>query len=178
MDVTEKHNSIIVRKAPSINPSRGLLQLGDRTWPCILGKNGISPRKFEGDMKTPSGSFRLLFGFYRIDRVNDLNTLLPMRAINPGSGWCDDPLNANYNRPVKLPFRASHEVLLRKDRLYDIVIVMDHNFSKRTRNRGSAVFFHLTDGKPYTAGCIAISADVMKQLLPRLSKNTKMVIKA
>ena len=167
-----------MRKASSINRSRGLLQLGNRTWRCILGKNGISTRKFEGDMKTPSGSFRLLFGYYRRERVGHPTSLLPMRPIKTGAGWCDDPLNANYNRPVKLPFRGSHEELLRRDHLYDIVIVMDHNFTKRTRNCGSAVFFHLTDGKPHTAGCIAVSSNIMKQLLPRLSRNTRIIIRA
>ncbi len=65
-------------------------------------------------------------------------------------GWCDAPQSACYNRPVRLSFRASHEKMLRSDRLYDICLVLDWNFTRRARNRGSAIFMHLTrpDGGP------------------------------
>ena len=47
---------------------RGHLRAGPITFPCALGKSGISHRKREGDKATPAGSFRLLYGYYRRDR--------------------------------------------------------------------------------------------------------------
>lgn len=66
---------------------------------------------------------------------------------------------------------------MRDDHLYDIIVVMDHNYTNRIKGRGSAVFFHLTDKKDYTAGCVAVSEKVMRYLLPKIDQNTQMIIK-
>lgn len=123
-------------------------------------------------MTTPAGKYRLLFGFYRKDRLGLLSTDFPFSATAENDGWCDDPENPNYNRRIKLPFSASCETLMRKDALYDIVIVMDHNYSNRIRGRGSAVFFHLTAEKEFTAGCVAVSRKDMLQILPHVTGRT------
>lgn len=165
-----------VRPAPSLDPAKGLLQFGHHVWPCILGKNGITCRKQEGDMKTPSGRFRLLYGYFRKERTGLISSQLPIKPINETMGWCDDPHNSNYNRPITLPFESSHEKMKHEDGLYDLVVVMDHNYTNRIKNRGSAVFFHLTAEKSYTAGCVAVSPNIMKFLLPQLSQETEMII--
>jgi L,D-peptidoglycan transpeptidase YkuD (ErfK/YbiS/YcfS/YnhG family) len=64
---------------------------------------------------------------------------MPIRA---DMGWCDAPADANYNRRVRLPFRAKHEKMLRDDRLYDVCIVLDWNIRPRRRNGGSAIYMH------------------------------------
>jgi len=143
-----------------------------KAYPCLLGRNGIGVNKREGDMKTPAGRFHLLYALYRPDRISPRSGLLPIRAIGKKDGWCDAANNPNYNRPVTLPFGASHEVLQREDGLYDILVVMDHNFSRRARGRGSAVFLHLTANKDHTAGCVAVSKKTMLYLLPLLSQET------
>lgn len=168
--------TITVRRAPGRNPSSGVLLAGGKAFPCLLGKNGITVNKREGDWKTPAGSFRLLFALYRKDRINPPTSRLPTDYISEKAGWCDAPDNPNYNRPVKLPVAASHERLKRDDGLYDIVVVMDHNYTRRVRGRGSAVFFHLTAEKKHTAGCVAIARDDMLRLLPLLSNTTVMRI--
>jgi L,D-peptidoglycan transpeptidase YkuD (ErfK/YbiS/YcfS/YnhG family) len=92
-------------------------------------------------------------------------------------GWCDAPGHRNYNRPVALPFAASHERLSRRDSAYDIVIVMDYNLSPRRQCRGSAIFFHLIhDGATVTEGCIAVSLADMRKILPCLSGRSRIVI--
>jgi L,D-peptidoglycan transpeptidase YkuD (ErfK/YbiS/YcfS/YnhG family) len=123
-------------------------------------------------MTTPAGKYRLLFGFFRKDRLGLLSGRLPFSATAGNDGWCDAPQNPNYNRKIRLPFSASNETLMRNDALYDIVIVMDHNYTRRVRGRGSAVFFHLTGEKGYTAGCVAVSRKDMLQILPQLSTQT------
>ncbi len=169
--------NLIVSSAPGKQNSKGLLRFGLQVFPCILGKNGITTRKQEGDMKTPSGTFQLLFSYHNKSRIPFISSNLPIRSTRQSDGWCDDPSNANYNRPVSLPTTASHEVLMRDDHLYDIIVVMDHNYTNRIKGRGSAVFFHLTDKKDYTAGCVAVSEKVMRYLLPKIDQNTQMIIK-
>lgn len=100
-----------------------------------------------------------------------------MRPLRPNDGTCDDPSGPAYNRQVRLPIRWGHERMWRDDEVYDIVIVVDHNRSPRVRGLGSAIFLHLArlDFAP-TAGCVAVSAPVMRRLLPRLSSRTALVI--
>ena len=48
--------------------------------------------------------------------------------------------------------------MMRDDRLYDIVIVLDWNISERRRNHGSAIFLHVAKpGYAPTEGCVAVS---------------------
>jgi L,D-peptidoglycan transpeptidase YkuD (ErfK/YbiS/YcfS/YnhG family) len=57
----------------------------------------------------------------------------------------------------------------RDDRLYDACLVLDWNYTKRARNRGSAIFLHMTrTDKGPTAGCIGLDPALMARLLPRL----------
>ena len=57
----------------------------------------------------------------------------------------------------------------RADHLYDLTFVLDQNFTRRAKGRGSAIFFHLArPGLTPTAGCVAISAADMRKLAPRL----------
>jgi L,D-peptidoglycan transpeptidase YkuD (ErfK/YbiS/YcfS/YnhG family) len=50
-----------------------------------------------------------------------------------------------------------------------VVLVLDWNVTRRARNRGSAIFMHLTrpDGGP-THGCIALDPKLVRRLLPQL----------
>ncbi len=125
--------------------------------------------KREGDGSTPLGTAKILGGFYRADRLAVPPTKLPMTPIRADMGWCDGPDHASYNRLVRLPFASSHEQMRRTDRLYDICLVLDWNITERRRNRGSAIFLHLTheDRRP-TEGCIAIDPAAMRRLLPLL----------
>ena len=65
----------------------------------------------------------------------------------------------------------------REDHLYDLTFVLDQNFSRRAKGRGSAIFFHLArPGLTPTAGCVAISAADMRKLAPRLGRGAVMAI--
>ncbi|MDP3897861.1 MAG: L,D-transpeptidase family protein [Mesorhizobium sp.] len=158
-----------VRRRPG-KRSQGILSLGGLNWPCALGKGGISALKREGDGATPLARMRVLGGYCRTDGVALRKSVLPLRAIGRDLGWCDAPADRNYNRPVTLPYPASHERMRREDRLYDICLVLDWNIAPRRRNRGSAIFLHLArPGYPPTEGCIALSPRDMARLLPLLS---------
>ncbi len=46
------------------------LRVGNKLLPCVIGKNGISKLKKEGDGKTPTGSHQIVGMLYRPDRIN------------------------------------------------------------------------------------------------------------
>ncbi|HEX2147489.1 MAG TPA: L,D-transpeptidase [Pseudorhizobium sp.] len=169
----KKHAVVTVRPAPG-KQSRGLVTFAGITVPAALGRSGRTPFKREGDGATPIASMRLLYGFYRADRLVSLHTPLPMRQISKHMLWCDQPEHPSYNRLVKAPFTPSHEEMRRADGLYDICLVLDWNIASRRRYRGSAIFFHLIrPGYEPTAGCVAISLKDMRRLLPFLRQGTE-----
>ncbi len=81
-------------------------------------------------------------------------------------GWCDDPADPEYNRPVKLPYPASAEAMWREDGAYDIVVILGHNDNPVVPGLGSAIFLHLCKpGLPPTQGCIAVERADLEALL-------------
>ena len=158
-------------------PTQGLLNVGGIVFPCALGRGGISAAKREGDGATPLGPMRVLSGYIRGRRF-DYRSSLPLQPITPTLGWCEVPDDRNYNRPVAIPYAASHESMLRPDHLYDACIVLDWNITPRRRGRGSAIFLHLArQDFPPTQGCVAVTHTVMARLLSRLSRRTVLVVK-
>ncbi|WP_222857996.1 L,D-transpeptidase family protein [Rhizobium cauense] len=167
-----KSMTLLVRPAPG-KKSRALVQLGTITVPAAIGRSGRTALKREGDGATPIASMKLLSGFRRGERPARLETPLAIRRIREDMLWCDQPEDPNYNRLVKAPFRPSHEEMKRKDRLYDVCLVMDWNITSRARNRGSAIFFHLIKpGYEPTAGCVAVHPRDMRRLLPFMRRGT------
>lgn len=114
-----------------------------------------------------------VLGGFRGGRRIAAPTRLSLRAIRADLGWCDAPADANYNRLVRLPFTASHEKMMRDDRLYDVVIVLDWNIGSRRRNLGSAIFLHVAkpDYAP-TEGCVAVSPRDMAWLLAQMGRGS------
>jgi L,D-peptidoglycan transpeptidase YkuD (ErfK/YbiS/YcfS/YnhG family) len=126
--------------------------------------------KSEGDGATPIGRFPIHEVLYRSDRTRRPRSGLPCRPLRRSDGWCDDPADRNYNRPVSHPYAGSAETMWRRDHLYDVVVVLGYNLRPRVRGRGSAIFMHLArPGYAPTAGCIALSARNMRIVLERLA---------
>jgi L,D-peptidoglycan transpeptidase YkuD (ErfK/YbiS/YcfS/YnhG family) len=159
--------------------TKGILRFGSITVPCALGRSGIFTRKKEGDGATPAGAFELLHVYYRPDKGLPPQTGLPVEPLTPQSGWCDDPQHHLYNRPVRLPFPASHEKMWREDRLYDIVVVLNCNMFPAVKGKGSAIFFHIArETYTPTEGCVAVSPEHMRLLLAKAGTHARMVISA
>jgi L,D-peptidoglycan transpeptidase YkuD (ErfK/YbiS/YcfS/YnhG family) len=135
---------------------------------CALGRSGVvaAELKREGDGATPAGLWPMRRVLYRPDRGDKPRTALPARPIWPDDGWCDDPADANYNRPVELPYRAGAEQMWRQDGLYDLVVVLGHNDDPVVPGLGSAIFLHIAapDYGP-TEGCVALSRPDLEALL-------------
>jgi L,D-peptidoglycan transpeptidase YkuD (ErfK/YbiS/YcfS/YnhG family) len=156
--------------------TQGWLAAGLLHCPVALGRSGIRADKREGDGATPRGSFRLLRLWWRADRGPRPRTLLPVRRIGPEDAWCEDPADRRYNRPFRLG-GGSGDRLWRQDHLYDLMIELDHNTRPRVVGRGSAVFIHVArPGLGPTAGCIALPARVLRRLLARIGRKTRILI--
>lgn len=145
--------------------------------PVALGRGGILANKREGDGGTPRGRFRLVRLWWRPDRAPKPRTLLPARRIGRHDGWCEDPHDRLYNRAIHVPDSAPGDRLWRQDRLYDLILEIDHNSRPRVAGRGSAVFVHVArEGFKPTAGCVALRAPQLLRLLERVGPNTRIVI--
>lgn len=155
------------------------LHANGKTYPCAFGKGGFKTDKREGDGATPIGTFPLRELLYRPDRHTLPVTALNVTPIAQDDGWCDAPESELYNLPIKIPFDQSHEQLWRDDRIYDFIIPLGYNDAPAKAGKGSAIFLHLAKpGYPPTEGCIALALPDMLSLLPYLSAETTIEIRA
>ena len=148
----------------------------DFQFKCSIGKNGLKKNKIEGDNCTPVGTFSLGPVYFRKDRVDKPITKLKTLKISKQMGWCDDPNNINYNKEIKLNKKIKAEKLYRKDKIYDIIIVINYNTRKIIKNKGSAIFIHVTNNYKPTKGCIALGLNDLEILLKIIKKNSKIRI--
>lgn len=155
----------------------GLLFRG-RRFPCSIGRGGIvaATAKREGDGATPAGVHRLVGMLYRPDRLTrPTDWALPIR---PSDLWSDDPRDEDYNLMVRAPHGFSHERLRRADPMYDLVIITDWNWPHAEPGRGSAIFLHQWR-RPgaQTAGCVALARHHLHWLAPRITHQTRLVVR-
>jgi L,D-peptidoglycan transpeptidase YkuD (ErfK/YbiS/YcfS/YnhG family) len=147
---------------------------------AAVGRTGVKADKHEGDGATPAGTYPLVSVLYRPDRVAPPPiSQLPVKPLAPNDGWVDEPGDANYNRPVFLPYPASAEQMWREDEVYDALVVIGYNMEPVIPGAGSAIFLHVAtpDFEP-TAGCIAVEKAILLGLLPLLSPGSKITITA
>ena len=144
---------------------------------CSIGKMGTTNSKKEGDLSTPKGLFKLGILYYRKDRIKLIKCKIKKKVIKKSMGWCNDTRSKKYNREISFPFKYKSEKLYRSDKVYDIFINIKYNYRPIVKNKGSAIFLHLTNinYKP-TSGCIAILKKDFLKILPLINKNTKISI--
>ena len=161
---------IIIKKS-------GYLQYKNLKFRCALGKAGIKKKEKEGDNVTPKGTFKITKMYYRPDKIKNIISLVKKIKIKNNMGWCDDPNSIHYNKQIKLPSKFSHEKLYRKDNLYDLFLVLNYNTNPVIKNKGSAIFLHITNNSyKKTKGCIALKRGDLIQLVSKIRKNTRIKI--
>ncbi len=146
---------------------------------CVLGKGGVvtAGQKREGDGASPAGKWPVRRVYFRPDRVKAPKTLLPIVPLYPHDGWCDDPAHPLYNRPVSLPFAASHEKLWRDDQAYDLIVELGYNDDPVVPGRGSAIFMHVAKpGFTPTEGCVAMEKEDLLAVLELLQPGSTIEI--
>ena len=145
---------------------------------AAVGRGGVKADKHEGDGATPAGIYPLVSILYRPDRLAAPRSRLPVKPLTPSDGWVDESSDANYNRPVSLPYPASAEQMWREDDLYDALVVIGYNMEPIVPGAGSAIFLHIAtpDFAP-TAGCVAVQKEVLLGLLPLLGPGSQIAIR-
>lgn len=144
----------------------------------IVGRNGITADKAEGDGKTPSGtySFTLAFGL-----LENPGAILPYHLIREGDRWVDDPASAYYNQLVNTAQTPadwnSAENLPACSPYYNYALALNYN-EVCVPGKGSAIFLHCYTAIPDngSAGCIRLPQERMEQLLRTVTENTRIVI--
>jgi L,D-peptidoglycan transpeptidase YkuD (ErfK/YbiS/YcfS/YnhG family) len=92
-------------------------------------------------------------------------------------GWCNDIKSKKYNQLIKLPTKYSHEKLYRNDNVYDLILVLNYNMKPTIKNKGSAIFIHVTrENYQSTQGCIALKKNNLVKLISKINKNIKIKI--
>jgi L,D-peptidoglycan transpeptidase YkuD (ErfK/YbiS/YcfS/YnhG family) len=157
--------------------ARGTFKFRGNTYPCALGRCGVTLDKYEGDGATPAGDFPLRSVLFRPDRIGRPSTMLPSRPIESHDGWCDDPGDPRYNRIVSLPYPSSAERLWRDDHIYDVIVVIGYNDDPPIAARGSAIFLHAARKNFVpTAGCVALAIDDLLAVLRDCDRDTEISI--
>jgi len=158
---------IIVKKS-------GYLKYKNFKYRCALGKAGVNKKIKEGDGITPKGVFKITKIYYRADKIKVIKTNIKKIKITKKMGWCDDPVSRFYNQQIKLPSKFSHEKLYRNDDLYDLIAVLNYNTNPIIKNKGSAIFMHISESSyKKTEGCITLKKDDLIKIVMQIKKNTK-----
>ncbi len=152
------------------------LIIDDFTFKCSIGKNGLRARKIEGDLCTPKGFFAIKEIYFRPDRIKKFSTQIKKIKIKKNMGWCNDPTSKKYNSLINVKEKIKKEKMFRKDKKYDLVIIIDYNLNKPIPFKGSAIFIHLTNNYNPTAGCIALKKKDMLILLKLINKKSKILL--
>ena len=145
---------------------------------CAIGKGGTNSNKIEGDETTPKGRFYLDKLLYRKDRVKKIEFCNDSKIIRSNYGWCDDIKSNYYNKLVKINNKTNfkYEKLFRNDSKYNYIIPIKYNYLKPKKNKGSAIFIHLTKDYKPTKGCIALSEKDFLIFCKLVNKRTKIII--
>ncbi|MFJ7745251.1 L,D-transpeptidase family protein [Peribacillus sp. NPDC097295] len=134
----------------------------------VIGKNGFTKDKKEGDGKSPAGiySFGTAFGSPpKPDKVK-----LDYRRTTQYDYWIDDKTSKDYNKWItykgKNPYTKWKSFEKMNHELYKYGAVINYNTNPIVKGKGSAIFLHIWRGenKP-TAGCTATSEKNVLSLL-------------
>ena len=144
---------------------------------CAIGKRGIGIKKKEGDLITPKGQYKIKFILYRKDRIKKIKTRIRTKIIKKSMGWCDDPRSNEYNKLIRLPSNYRFEKLYKKENTYDIILVLTFNMNPIIKNKGSAIFIHISKNKyKKTEGCVALKKIHLLKIIKELKSNTRVLI--
>lgn len=145
---------------------------------CI-GLKGFSNNKIEGDNKTPVGSYKIGTCYGKTD---NMSTGLNYYKYDSKDVWVDDPNSKYYNthqrEPVNGRWKSAENFSKMKNGIYDMLFNIEYN-NTGIKNKGSAIFFHISNEKSlikYTNGCIATDRKSMLLILKWLDKNKSPMI--
>ena len=139
---------------------------------AFIGRNGLG-KTHEGDGKTPVGDFGILQAF---GIKPNPGTAVPYLDVTPDLYCCGDTVA--YNRFIDIreyPHKCEGEHMIEYVPSYNYGFFPDYN-AECVFGLGSAIFFHCTGSKPYTAGCVAVSEKNMVRILKAIDSSARLVI--
>ena len=144
---------------------------------AYVGRNGIG-KQSEGDGKTPTGTFNLIqpFGIQP-----DPGSNMGYTQVTEHHYWCGSSDSPYYNqlvdeRSANRACTSSDEHLIDYKGVYDYCMFIDYNASGEP-GKGSCIFLHCKGKDDSTAGCIAVSETVMKNIIQWAKPGAKIVIR-
>ncbi len=186
---------VIVVTAPTWKSTRGTLTAWERTasgWrkvidstPAVLGAHGMTPAAMrrQSTGTTPAGTFAITSAF---GRLADPGAQVPYRQLTTWDAWPynpEDPSTYNVFQDANRSWDSygrNVEHLWQHGVQYDYVAVMEYNLPQgpittdaqgirratqpANTSAGGGIFLHVSDGRT-TAGCIAVSRKVMRNIL-------------
>ncbi|MFC1434505.1 LysM peptidoglycan-binding domain-containing protein [Streptacidiphilus sp. N1-3] len=139
-----------------------------------IGAKGLvngATRK-QGTYTTPTGSYTVTQGF---GLGADPGTRMPYHRVTSVDWWVEDPTSAYYNQmrtSVQGGFHLTEagddgsEHLVNHPVQYHNVLVINYNTKPVVKGRGAGIFLHdLGTTSAPTAGCVALPASVMTQIM-------------
>lgn len=134
--------------------------------------------KVEGDLATPIGAYRLLWLYFRADRLARPATALASAKLGPQQGWSETPADPEYNRPIQHPHGFAADRMTRGDELYDVCVITDHNFDPVTPGAGSAIFVHhWRKPRHPTAGCVGFRPMDLRWILAHWTPRSRLIVR-
>ena len=154
--------------------------------PVVVGASGLGwgdglhgigspgeagPIKHEGDNRSPAGVFRLssTFGYAPRDSLPWIT--MPYAQATDAYKCVDDPRSLHYNQMVfsnrvsSIDWHSAED-MHRRDSLYRLGVVVEHNANGREIGGGSCIFLHIWPGpEGDTAGCTAFASSAMLEVL-------------
>ena len=152
----------------------GCLRLAAGPYPAHVGRNGLSIHHHEGDHSTPIGLFAIQSTMYGI--LPNPGVAYPYHRLVCGDWWDEQSTSALYNYFVHAPcgttpnFGGGSEALWQIVPSYDYLAVIAYNRHPIVPGRGSAIFLHVSSGRP-TAGCVSIPVADLLRVLRALRAN-------
>lgn len=164
VEAFEKNSGVWIKSLPSIN--------------AVIGKNGFSLNKIEGDLKSPAGIFRIGTAFGTIDKPSDIK--LSYRKTSKNDYWVDDISSPDYNKWIEYegdPYSRWKSFERLKISSYKLAFVIEYNMSPVVKGRGSAIFLHIWEGpNTGTKGCTALSEANISKLLSWIDPDKNPII--
>lgn len=144
----------------------------------VIGRNGFSSNKVEGDGCSPVGKFSLGTAFGTISKPSGVSMAYKKTSVY--DYWIDDASSEDYNKWIYFKGDPdtrwkSYEKL--KITPYKYAFVINYNINPIVKGKGSAIFFHIwTSSSKGTAGCTAVSESNMLKLLRWLQPSKNPII--
>ncbi|TXC91373.1 L,D-transpeptidase family protein [Metabacillus litoralis] len=147
---------------------------------AVLGKNGSSGNKREGDGKTPIGLYPLRDAFGIKTKPSKVN--YPYTKTTKNDYWVDDPTSSDYNKGITYkgdPSTKWNSFERMSNSLYQYGVIIGYNDDPVIKGKGSAIFLHVwRNSASPTLGCVAIAETKLVNVLQNLKveKNPHILI--